>query len=164
MRIFYVFLIGLSAVSLFSAFYSLEALTLIKEGKITALYLTDSEQEFRIRWNHSVEKEDWEEIFIVQDGGITLTGTRFKTFGAGVPHDTGDDTYVEDGWVYMTGIHQPIGSELVVRTGEATEHRLFYGKDITYQLDEKKAYRVVVRRMTVWRYVVLKAQGWKGEE
>lgn len=158
------FLIGLSAVSLFTVFFSLEALTLNKEGKITAVHLTDSEQTLRIRWEHSVEKEDWEEVFIVQDGKITLTETRFKTFGAGVPHNTGEDTYVQDGWVYMTGIHQPVGSELVVRTGEATEHRLFYGKDITYQLDEKKAYQVAVRRMPVWKYIVLKGQGWKGEE
>lgn len=163
MKIYYVFLIGVCTIFLFSVFYTVEAFTLSKEEKIDVVHLTNPEQEFRIRWEHSVEKEDWEERFIVQDGGITLTGTRFKTFGAGVPHNTGEDTYVRDGWVYMDGIHQPIGSSLAFRTGETTEHRLSYGKDITYQLDEKTAYQVSVNRMPAWKFIVLKWQGWKGE-
>ncbi|KZE64001.1 hypothetical protein AWM68_12890 [Fictibacillus phosphorivorans] len=40
---------------------------------------------FAVKWIHSVEKEEWIEMYHRQDGDLTLYKTYFKTFGAGVP-------------------------------------------------------------------------------
>lgn len=57
--------------------------------------------EFEIGWIHSVEKEPWFESYRVKDDGLYLTGTRFKTFGAGVPAE-GKIVPSDDGFVHMT--------------------------------------------------------------
>ena len=103
-----------------------------------------------IRWTHSVEKEDWEEFFHIQDQTILLTSTRFKTFGAGVPDHAGDDTYIKDGWVYMTGIHQVIGSTLRFQTGKETNHRiLLNGRTIA--LDPQVNYQLSARSVPLYK-------------
>ncbi|WP_281974620.1 DUF1850 domain-containing protein [Halobacillus litoralis] len=134
------------------------ALTITSEGTVQKFHLYEEDVEFKIRWKHSVEKEEWEEMFVLQDGMIELTGTRFKTFGAGVPSDTGDRTYIKDGWVYMTGIDQTIGKNLSLRTGESTHHRFIYGKDANFNLDKNKAYQINVGQhslLNTVRYYIL---------
>lgn len=42
---------------------------------------------FGLSWIHSVDKTPWLEYYERQDQGFLLTETKFKTFGAGVPHD-----------------------------------------------------------------------------
>lgn len=42
---------------------------------------------FALSWTHSVDKTPWIEFYERQDNGFILTDTKFKTFGAGVPHD-----------------------------------------------------------------------------
>ncbi|PWD83416.1 DUF1850 domain-containing protein [Ignatzschineria cameli] len=42
---------------------------------------------FALSWIHSVDKTPWIEFYQRQDEGFILTHTKFKTFGAGVPHD-----------------------------------------------------------------------------
>ncbi|WP_110601242.1 DUF1850 domain-containing protein [Salinicola lusitanus] len=81
---------------------------------------------FTIRWMHSVEKEDWEEWFRVTDAdAIEITGTRFKTFGAGVPSDAGTETHLEDGWVVMTGIDRDV-DPLAVQAAAEEHYRLIF--------------------------------------
>jgi len=81
---------------------------------------------FTLRWMHSVEKEDWEEWFeVTQNGAIELTGTRFKTFGAGVPAAAGKTTTLDDGWVVMTGI-QRVVDPLAVQAAVAEHYRMRY--------------------------------------
>jgi hypothetical protein len=81
---------------------------------------------FTLRWMHSVEKEDWEEWFeVTASGAIELTGTRFKTFGAGVPAAAGKTTTLDDGWVVMTGI-QRVVDPLAVQAAVAEHYRMRY--------------------------------------
>ncbi|ASF40533.1 hypothetical protein CEH05_15790 [Halobacillus halophilus] len=124
-------------------------LLIVAEDETESAFLYKEGAEFSIRWTHSVEKEDWEEMFALEDGVIELTATRFKTFGAGVPNDAGEDTFLKDGWVYMTGITQTIGKELALRTGRETNHRVIYER---HHLDLKKnhSYRIKVVRSSIW--------------
>jgi hypothetical protein len=112
------------------------------------------QKEFSIRWTHSVEKEDWEEFFHIQGETILLTSTRFKTFGAGVPDHAGDTTYIKDGWVYMTGIHQTIGSSLRFQTGKGTNHRIrVNGRTIA--LDSQVSYELSVRSVPLYKVIYM---------
>ena len=42
--------------------------------------------QFGLLWIHSVDKTPWFEYYERQDQGFLLTETKFRTFGAGVPH------------------------------------------------------------------------------
>ncbi|WP_245391681.1 DUF1850 domain-containing protein [Salinicola aestuarinus] len=99
----------------------------VKEGSAWRLALPGgSGTQFTLRWMHSVEKEDWEEWFSVTDAGaIEITGTRFKTFGAGVPASAGTETHLADGWVVMTGIDR-IVDPLLVQAAAAEHYRLIH--------------------------------------
>lgn len=133
-----------------SAFVPMNTLILSYENKIKIVQPFLEEKDVSIRWTHSVEKEDWEEFFHIQDQTILLTSTRFKTFGAGVPDHAGDDTYIKDGWVYMTGIHQVIGSTLRFQTGKETNHRiLMNGRTIA--LDPQVSYELSVRSVPLYK-------------
>ncbi|GHB31708.1 hypothetical protein GCM10009038_32990 [Salinicola rhizosphaerae] len=86
---------------------------------------------FKIRWMHSVEKEDWEEWFaITPSGAIEITGTRFKTFGAGVPSHAGTETHLDDGWVVMTGIDRVVDPYAVQAAVEEHYRLIFHGRAI----------------------------------
>lgn len=58
------------------------------------------ENEFTIGWIHSVEKEEWFEVYERKDDFFLLTETYFKTFGAGTPYNE-KSTKTEDGFVFM---------------------------------------------------------------
>ncbi|MEC3883931.1 DUF1850 domain-containing protein [Halobacillus sp. HZG1] len=148
-----------SAFSLFLV--KVEVLGIYSNQELTRLFRLEEGDGFTISWTHSVEKETWEEMFVIEDGTIELTSTRFKTFGAGVPNDTGDQTYLKDGWVYMTGISQRIGRELAIRTGKSTNHTFMYGKDTTISLKSQKAYQVKVQKVPLGKYIAIH---WRGEE
>ncbi|MGM0855002.1 MAG: DUF1850 domain-containing protein [Bacillota bacterium] len=113
-----------------------------------------NQKEFSIRWTHSVEKEDWEEFFYIKDHTITLTSTRFKTFGAGVPDNAGEDTYIKDGWVYMTNIHQPIGDSLRFQTGKNTNHRISLNER-TLVLDSQRSYQLSIRSVPIYELIYM---------
>lgn len=58
---------------------------------------------FEIHWIHSIEKEEWFEVYDIENESFILTESHFKTFGAGVPSDS--DKPVEmtaDGFVKYT--------------------------------------------------------------
>ncbi|WP_406944766.1 DUF1850 domain-containing protein [Halobacillus sp. SY10] len=148
-----------AALSLF--FVKVEVLGIYSNQELTRLFRFEEGDGFTISWTHSVEKETWEEMFVLEDGKIELTSTRFKTFGAGVPNATGDETYLKDGWVYMTGISQGIGKQLAIRTGKNTNHTFIYGKDTILSLESQKAYQVKVQRVPLGQYIV---SNWRGEE
>ncbi|MFG6115302.1 DUF1850 domain-containing protein [Halobacillus sp. MO56] len=129
-------------------FIHLTVLTVSVNDDLERAFFIQEEESFSIRWVHSVEKEEWEEMFVVEDGQIVLDSTRFKTFGAGVPNDAGEDTFIKDGWVYMTEIYQPIGHQLVTRTGKTTEHR-FIKEDEVFKLEPAQSYRVTVEKINL---------------
>ncbi|RWZ51417.1 DUF1850 domain-containing protein [Halobacillus fulvus] len=125
------------------------------EGHRESMFPFIEGETFSIRWEHSVEKEDWEEMFKVEKGTIGLTGTRFKTFGAGVPNDAGEDTYLKNGWVHMTGINQAVGKDMTVRSGPSTDHRFLLKK---YEIDfrPQTAYRISVVREPLLNAIIEK--------
>jgi hypothetical protein len=130
-----------------------QVLTIDGEGGEKSAYLGASD--FSLKWKHSVEKEEWEEFFVLQDTGILLTDTRFKTFGAGVPSDAGSDNFIKDGWVYMTGIHRSIGKSLFFRTGKTTEHRITVdGQSV--KLKANSSYHVTVNHLNLFQALLLK--------
>ncbi|MGP4074607.1 DUF1850 domain-containing protein [Halobacillus sp. K22] len=137
-------------IGIFFTVVKVPLLVIDREGETEHLFRYREDAEFSVRWTHSVEKEDWEEMFVLEDGVIELTATRFKTFGAGVPNDAGEDTFLKDGWVYMTGITQTIGKELALRTGRETSHRVIYDR---HHLDLKKnqSYRIRVAHFSIWK-------------
>ncbi|WP_205665308.1 DUF1850 domain-containing protein [Pseudalkalibacillus hwajinpoensis] len=133
--------------------FPLQVLTLEGEDKVDGIYIGASE--VSLRWQHSVEKEEWEEFFVIGNSDIFLKQTRFKTFGAGVPSDAGKDTFIKDGWVYMTGINRSIGNHFYFRTGKTTEHRI----TIDGQSDKLKAnssYHMTVKQLNLIQALLYK--------
>ncbi len=58
---------------------------------------------FEIHWIHSIEKEEWFEVYSVEDESFILTESHFKTFGAGVPSDSDEPAEMtKDGFVKYT--------------------------------------------------------------
>ena len=58
---------------------------------------------FELHWIHSIEHEEWYEVYEVRDGDLLLTETYFKTFGAGVPAESEEQPeFTEDGFVKFT--------------------------------------------------------------
>jgi hypothetical protein len=145
-------IIGIMILLLFflPAFVPLNTMILSYQNQNIVVQPFLNQKDVSIRWTHSVEKEDWEEFFHIQDHTITLTSTRFKTFGAGVPDHAGDTTYIKDGWVYMTGIHQPIGSSLRFQTGKGTNHRIRVNGR-TIPLDSQVSYQLSVRSVPLYK-------------
>ncbi len=73
------------------------------------VFKIEPEDEFIVKWIHSVELTPWEEIFRIDDSNeIILDRTRFKQFGAGVPDEAGNKTEIKDGYVIFSGINQKI--------------------------------------------------------
>lgn len=109
----------------FIASYPIQLLMVKQDENLMHFRSLAEGESFSVKWTHSVEKEEWEETFIVQNSSMTLVATRFKTFGAGVPNDIGNHTFIQDGWVHMTGIHREIGNELMLRANHQTHHKLY---------------------------------------
>ncbi len=85
----------------------------------------DDGTRFSLRWQHSVEREDWIETFELSRGGIRVVRSRFKTFGAGVP-DIGRASHVEKGWVVLDDIDRPV-DPLLVQAAAREHYRMAYG-------------------------------------
>ncbi|WP_221567988.1 DUF1850 domain-containing protein [Alkalihalobacillus sp. TS-13] len=124
-------------------------LILKTDTDIKAILPAAAESSFTIQWQHSVEKELWEEFFKVKEDAIYIEGTRFKTFGAGVPSNAGNDTYIKDGWVHMVGIDRKIGNELRVRTGKTTAHKFIAGENSIDMAEPGASYIIETRTMPV---------------
>ena len=86
-------------VLLFVLFFPTKHIVLSADG-YDSLYLEPDT--FELHWVHSIEKEEWFEVFEVDGSGLILSTSHFKTFGAGVPSDSDKPTYIEDGYVVYT--------------------------------------------------------------
>ncbi|MFC7363893.1 DUF1850 domain-containing protein [Bhargavaea changchunensis] len=80
---------------------------------------------FEIGWIHSVEKEPWFETYEARDGKLYLTGTRFKTYGAGVPSE-GKIIPSDDGFVHMA-LDREV-PELNIFTSKDIKTTFYFGK------------------------------------
>ncbi|SOC41660.1 hypothetical protein SAMN05878391_1363 [Salinicoccus kekensis] len=78
---------------------------------------------FELHWIHSIEHEEWYEVYEVKGDDLLLTRTYFKTFGAGVPTDSETPPEITDeGFVEFTvNVTYP---ELNVNVSENVETRI----------------------------------------
>lgn len=92
---------------------------------------------FELHWIHSIEHEEWYEIYEVEGNDLRLTKTYFKTFGAGVPTDSETPPEItDDGFVEFTvNIIYP---ELNVNVSENVKTRIVQdGQDhLLYEIYE----------------------------
>lgn len=118
-----------------------------------------ADDEFKMKWMHSVELQPWEEIFkIDKDLNIVLDRTRFKSFGAGVPDYGGNKTELKDGYVTFSGIDKPI-KDLQYGISNFAKHT-FYFKNMELKLyrvvEDGNAIKVYTRTMRAVKYYILK--------
>jgi len=80
-----------------------------QSNKILFLFKVKTDDEFTVKWIHSVELTPWEEIFRIDENNhIILDRTRFQQFGAGVPDSAGSKTEYKDGYIIFSGINKKI--------------------------------------------------------
>ncbi|WP_110654867.1 DUF1850 domain-containing protein [Salinicola halimionae] len=117
---------------------------------------------FTLRWMHSVEKEDWEEWFAVTaDDAIEITGTRFKTFGAGAPSHAGTETHLEDGWVVMTGIDRVVDPLAVQAAVEEHYRLIFAGHTVPLARgDPPRILTFSILRVPLWQVLPALVRPW----
>jgi len=90
-------------------FINIPVLTLqhFQEDKIIMTFRVEENDEFIVKWIHSVELTPWEEIFrIDSENNIILDRTRFQQFGAGVPDFAGKTVEIKDGYITYGEINQ----------------------------------------------------------
>ncbi len=101
--------------------------------EILFLFNVKPDDEFTVKWIHSVELTPWEEIFRIDDNNeIILDRTRFQQFGAGVPDSAGTKTEYKDGYIIFSGINQKIDL-LPYGISSYAKHTFIY-KDQEYEL------------------------------
>ncbi|PHS35822.1 MAG: hypothetical protein COA82_03250 [Alkaliphilus sp.] len=81
----------------------------VNSDEIIAFFKVSPEDTFSMQWIHSVELEPWTEFFSIdKELNVVLDATKFKAFGAGVPHSAGKKTVVEDGFIIFSEINKTI--------------------------------------------------------
>ncbi|NDI33537.1 DUF1850 domain-containing protein [Chengkuizengella sediminis] len=128
-------------------FFPVTVLLIQSDNEINQKFYIHNFNEFSVRWIHSVEMEEWEEFFEIQGVSIVLNSTRFKTFGAGTPSNAGTHSFIKGGWVYMININRQIGNELVIQTGNETNHRIYIKENILELNKIDTAYHIKVEPM-----------------
>lgn len=131
----------------------------LTDNKIVFLSKISPNDEFTMRWMHSVELQPWEEIFrIDKDLNIILDRTRFKSFGAGVPDYAGNKTEIKDGYVVFSGIDKTI-KDLQYRASNFAKHT-FYFKDKELKLYElvgnENIIKIYTSNVDIIKYLKLK--------
>ncbi|MFO7887661.1 MAG: DUF1850 domain-containing protein [Eubacteriales bacterium] len=80
-----------------------------QKDSVIMTFKVDEDDEFIVKWIHSVELTPWEEIFrIDSENKIILDRTRFQQFGAGVPDFAGKTVEIKDGYITYGEINQEI--------------------------------------------------------
>jgi len=78
-----------------------------KTGEVYVEYPVLQSDEIYFGWIHSLEKIPWNEYYhIDEDLNLVLDTVSFTAFGAGIPHDPGNNCHIKDGVIYMTEINQ----------------------------------------------------------
>ncbi|OHV07687.1 DUF1850 domain-containing protein [Kushneria phosphatilytica] len=116
---------------------------------------------FAVRWQHSVEREDWIEYYRLDQGTIRVSMTRFRTFGAGVPDHAGRHTRLIDGWVEMSGIDRVV-DPLNIQAAPAEHYRLLYDNRVwpLYRGDRPRIVTFAGRRAPLWRVLPALIRPW----
>ncbi len=94
-------------------------------GKILFKQAIRNNDQFAIRFTHSVAKTPVTDYFMIRDGKIFLDKTIYHDFGAGLPHapEDGQKMKAEHGEISITGFNREI-PDLEVRVGRIANHKL----------------------------------------
>jgi hypothetical protein len=127
-------------------------LTAFKAGSVKVLRVTDqvSGREYysaRVKamdvltfsWIHSLENIPWTEEFIILDNNsLLLMKIAVPAFGAGIPHNKGKVTRIENGFIIMDEIHEKferidwIHSESAVDCIMLNGEKILRGEDLPH--------------------------------
>lgn len=132
--------------------YPKRAVVISAEGYDDHFLAADS---FELHWNHSIEKEEWYEIYEIDGRNLILTKTYFKTFGAGVPHLSEEKPeFTEDGFVGFTindeypEIYMNVSENVKTRVVQNDEiHRLYEIFDTNTSVEIKVVNRPLYDRL-----------------
>ncbi|MEZ7170320.1 DUF1850 domain-containing protein [Sporosarcina sp. OR05] len=114
-------------------------------------YLMDTS--FDIGWIHSVEKEPWFETYERDGDQLTLTTTKFKTFGAGVPASA-ELIEADDGFIHMTINEQMKEINLAVSSNVQTTLYTKNNEIPLYELaDEYETVNIHAEKVSIWNLV-----------
>ncbi len=143
----------------FSIHFKALVLECYQTGEVVWLHTIRPDDEFTMRWIHSVELKPWEEIFKIDENyDIYLDRTRFKQFGAGVPDYAGNKTEVVDDYIIFSGIHQKM--DIIPYGISAFAEHTFYFEDqeIPLYKQVKDGYRINIytANYNLFQYVVAK--------
>lgn len=127
-----------------------------------------SGEEFVLAFIHSVNRRPVFDTLRVVDDHLVIVGSRFDSFGAGMPESSGPDgtlSMAPDGWlVYRVERPTP---EFVVRVGRVAEHTLhFKGHSIGLaQLAQPgTALRFFVRKCSLVDLIRIRNMPWAQQE
>lgn len=115
-------------------------------------YIIPSKQ-FEIAWIHSVEKEEWIEVYERKGKQLYIKETYFKTFGAGVPSE-GKHTKTKDGFIHMD-IQREL-PELNLIVSHNVETSLHVNSQVYLLHDMVDDYEEIifeVKRLNIWQYI-----------
>ncbi len=134
---------------LFSLFYRLPVIQL--DFGHTIYYL--KEDHFELRWIHSVEKEEWVEVYQREDDELILTETYFKTFGAGVPSD-GEVIDAQDDFIHMK-ISERL-SEMNLTVSENVKTTIISNETeiLLYEItNDYESVTISIEYLPIWEYI-----------
>ncbi|WP_010647515.1 DUF1850 domain-containing protein [Oceanobacillus massiliensis] len=137
------------SVLLFSLFFRLQVVQL-DFGHAT--YYIDTKR-FELHWIHSVEREEWAEIYRLDKGELILTETYFKTFGAGVP--SGAEVIASDDSFIHMKINQRLSEmNLTVSENVMTTIITDQSEIPLYKLtDDYETVNISVASLHIWDYI-----------
>ncbi|MBA4536305.1 DUF1850 domain-containing protein [Bacillus aquiflavi] len=121
-------------------------------------FIPSTNKTFTIMWRHSVEFQPWKESFKVDSNGLfTLTETRIRSYGAGVPDVEGKIVKNENGILTIHGIERKMPYYSLFHSDHSSytliinKQKYSFVKFIPFNLSVKITYK----RITLLQYIVL---------
>ena len=134
MRHFFLFLIALLLVSCAARNAQTPQASLLvladSTGKELFSERLDADQQFAVRYIHSVAKSPVEDWFSIEGDTIFLEKTVYQDFGAGLPHEAGEGQIMDfgDGHISLSGFHRALPT-FDLRVGRIANHTLLLEQD-----------------------------------
>jgi hypothetical protein len=133
-KIFLLAMVILLAIAGFLFFAGLRISCLVLEipetGEIVWAAPLGRDEQFQLRYIHSVDLLPVYETYICKDMRLVLTGTRFLSWGAGLGYMGEGILTEENGWTIIKAMQRQVGA-IPLRVGTIAEHTLLYrGKNI----------------------------------
>lgn len=117
-----------------------------------------------IMFNHSVNKSLVEDGYAPGDGFVTLTATRFRHYGAGIPDPEPGQTFsARDGYFEITGYDTRLPVQWTF-VGRVADHRLRIGEDGPVVHYDELAEPGTSLGLSADSWSVIKEIAWRGKE